>query len=80
MDRKKDPNNPEASKEGYIFTHYTYNKSLTSDLKNFSFDVVFMPTTSSLNDDFYNQTSSSVAMKEPPIPVSVLPFDKTPGD
>ncbi len=63
LDRKKDPNNPEASKEGYIFGHYTYNKSYNSDLKNFSFDAVVMPTSSKLNDDYYNKTSSSLALK-----------------
>ena len=63
LDRRKDPNNPEASKEGYIFGHYNYNKSYNNDLKNFSFDIVIMPTSNSLNDDFYNHNSTNIALK-----------------
>ena len=63
LDRKKDPNNPEASKEGYILGHYNYNKSYNDDLKNFSFDIVVMPTSNSLNEDFYNHSSTNIAFK-----------------
>ncbi len=63
LDRKKDPNNPEASKEGYIFGHYNYNKSYNNDLKNFSLDIVIMPTSDNLNNDFYNQNSTNIVLK-----------------
>jgi len=63
IDRKKDPNNPEASKEGYTQVHYNYNKVYQSDLQNFSFDAVYLRTTTDLNEDFYNQNSNSVAFK-----------------
>lgn len=54
LDRKKDPNNPEAAKEGYIFANYKYNKSYDEDLKNFSFDVLF---------DLDSHLSSTMALK-----------------
>ena len=63
LDRKKDPNNPEASKEGYIFANYKYNKSYNSDLKNFSLDVIYMPTSDNTNKDYYDQTSKNIALK-----------------
>ncbi len=63
LDRKKDPNNPEVAKEGYIFARYTYNKSYDSSLKNFSFDMIFMPTTKDINDDFYSDNSTNIASK-----------------
>ncbi|MCK5110057.1 MAG: hypothetical protein KAQ94_00960 [Arcobacteraceae bacterium] len=63
LDRKKDPNNPEASKEGYLFANYKYNKSYDGDLKNFSFDIVYMPTSNNTNEDYYNQSSNNIALK-----------------
>ncbi len=54
LDRQKDPNNPEAAKEGYTFAHYSYNKSYNGNLKNFSFDIVY---------DFDNEASKNLAFK-----------------
>ena len=42
FDRKKDPNEPESSREGYIMANYRYNKSVEGDLKNLSFDVLLL--------------------------------------
>lgn len=63
LDRKKDPNNPEASKEGYVIAHYKYNKSYERDLQNFSLDIVYMPTSKDTNDDFLDENSNTIALK-----------------
>ncbi len=63
VDRKKDPNNPEVSKEGYVIAHYKYNKSYEKTLQNFSLDIVYMPTSKDTNDDFLNDNSNTVALK-----------------
>lgn len=63
IDRKKDPNYPEHAKEGYNSLSYTYNKSYSSELKNFSFDVVYLPTTKDFNSDFYNNNSNNIILK-----------------
>ncbi len=43
--------------------NYTYNKSFDGDLKNLKLDLIYMPTTSQVNDDFYNTSLSNLAMK-----------------
>jgi len=48
VDRVKNINDPEASKEGYNILNYKYNKSYDGNLKNFSFDIVYVENTSSL--------------------------------
>ncbi len=63
LDRKKDPINPEASKEGYVMARYKYNKSYEKALQNFSLDIVYMPTSQETNDDFLNDNSNTVALK-----------------
>lgn len=63
IDRRKDPNEPEASKEGYIQANYTYNKVFNSSLQNFAFDVVYLKTNSGINEDFYSQESDNLALK-----------------
>ena len=63
LDRKKDPNNPEAAKEGYILGNYKYNKSYVGDLKNFSLDIVALSTSTNKNEDFYSQDSKNIAIK-----------------
>ncbi|MEA2019497.1 MAG: hypothetical protein U9N59_13745 [Campylobacterota bacterium] len=64
IDRKKDPNNPELTKEGYELLGYKYNKVYqNSNLKNFALDMIYLPTSSTQNDDFYNETSNNIAIK-----------------
>ena len=63
LDRPKDPTQPENAYEGYIMANYTYNKSFDGDLKNLKLDLIYMPTTSHINSDFYDGRSSSLAMK-----------------
>ena len=63
IDRKKDPNDPEASKEGYTQFNYNYNKVYNTQIQNASFDAVYIKTTSNLNDDLYNKDSNVMALK-----------------
>ena len=63
LDRPKDPTQPENAYEGYVMANYSYNKSFEGDLKNFKIDLIYMPTTSSVNDDFYPDSSSNLALK-----------------
>jgi hypothetical protein len=63
IDRKKDPNNPEASREGFTQINYKYNKVLKGDLQNIAFDIVYLKTTENLNSDLYNEDSNIAALK-----------------
>lgn len=63
LDRPKDPTQPENAYEGYVMANYAYNKSFDGDLKNLKLDLIYMPTTSQVNDDFHDAPSSNLAMK-----------------
>ncbi|MEA3498852.1 MAG: hypothetical protein U9R16_07330 [Campylobacterota bacterium] len=64
IDRKKDPNNPELTKEGYELLGYKYNKVFKNfNLKNFAFDLIYFPTSQNQNDDFYDKASNNIALK-----------------
>lgn len=52
LDRPKDPNDPELSREGFIVASADYTKSFTGPLKTFSFTPVLVPAYSGVNDDF----------------------------
>ena len=52
LDRPKDPNDPELSREGLIVALADYTKSFTGPLKTFSFTPVLVPAYSGVNDDF----------------------------
>ena len=54
FDRLKDPNDPTKTREGFIITKYSYNKSFQSELKNLSFDFVYLPSTKEINKDYCN--------------------------
>ena len=63
LDRPKDPTQPENAYEGYVMVNYVYNKSFEGDLKNLKLDLIYMPTSNDINDDFYNTASTNLAMK-----------------
>ena len=63
LDRPKDPTQPENAYEGYVMANYAYNKSFEGDLQNLKLDLIYMPTTPNVNDDFYNASSSNLAIK-----------------
>lgn len=53
LDRPKDPNDPDLSREGFIVASVDYTRSFTgSSLKTFSFTPVLVPVYSGVNDDF----------------------------
>jgi hypothetical protein len=52
LDRPKDPNDPELSREGFIVASADYTKSFTGPFKTFSFTPVLVPAYSGVNDDF----------------------------
>ncbi len=53
LDKSKDPNDPELSREGFIVASVDYTKSFTEGhLKTFSFTPVLIPAYSGVNDDF----------------------------
>jgi len=51
LDRTKDPNDPELSREGYIVGSIDYTKSFSGPLKTFTFTPVVFPVYSGVNDD-----------------------------
>ena len=63
LDRPKDPTQPENAYEGYVMANYAYNKSFDGDLQNLKLDLIYMPTSSQVNDDFYDASSSNLALK-----------------
>jgi len=52
VDRPKDPDDPELSLEGYVVAAGDYIKSLSGNLKTFSFTPLVMPVFDNINDDF----------------------------
>lgn len=68
FDRAKDPTEPTKTREGFVITKYSYNKSFNSSLKNLSFDAVYLPASESINKDYYNlmtnqEDSNNLAMR-----------------
>jgi hypothetical protein len=52
LDRPKDPNDPELSREGYVVLSADFIKSFGGPLKTFSFTPVLLPAYGKLNNDF----------------------------
>ena len=63
IDRKKDPNEPEASKEGFVQVNYIYNKAFNEDLQNIAFEASYLKTSEDINSDLYEDDSNAVALK-----------------
>ncbi|MEA3371207.1 MAG: hypothetical protein U9Q40_07690 [Campylobacterota bacterium] len=68
FDRLKDPSDPTKAREGFIIAKYSYNKSFNSELKNLSFDFVYLPSTSEVNSDYYklitqNENANNIALR-----------------
>jgi hypothetical protein len=63
FDRKKNPDDPEASREGFLVANYRYNKSYEGDLKNLTFDLLYLQTGDGMNEDFYTQESQNFGAK-----------------
>lgn len=63
IDRKKDPNEPEANKEGFIGINYKFNKVYQGDLQNIGLDFSYLRTTEDFNKDLYADNSNIFASK-----------------
>jgi len=68
FDRMKDPSEPTQVREGFIIAKYSYNKSFNSNLKNISFDFVYLPSTKEINSDYYklvpnSESADNIAMR-----------------
>ena len=50
LEHAKDPLQPEITKEGFAMANYRYNKSYEGDLKNMMVNLVYVPSSSKLND------------------------------
>ena len=68
FDRPKDPSDPTKAREGFIIAKYSYNKSFQSELKNLSFDFVYLPSTKDINKDYYElitqeESANNIALR-----------------
>lgn len=63
IDRKKDPNEPEANKEGFAGLNYKFNKVYEGDLQNIGLDFTYLRTTKDFNEELYFQESNMFASK-----------------
>lgn len=63
FDRKKNPDDPEASREGYTLANYRYNKSYSGDLQNLTFDVLALQNSDNVNEDFNANHGTNVGLK-----------------
>ena len=57
FDREKDPAQPTLAREGYLLAKYSYNKSFERELKNLSFDFVYLPSGSGINKEYPPQNT-----------------------
>ena len=75
FDRNKDPNQPTLVREGFVIAKYSYNKSFDSELKNLSFDVVYLPSTDNVNRDYYELVTNSKNSNNMALRLYILLYD-----
>lgn len=63
IERKKDPNDPELSREGYVMLSGDYVRSFNQNLKTLSIMPVIIPVTDDINADFSNIEETNFAAK-----------------
>jgi hypothetical protein len=63
LDRPKDPNDPELSRQGYIAASMDYTKSYPGPLKTFTFTPVLFPVYQGVNSDFGETNHLNAASK-----------------
>jgi len=63
IERKKDPNDPELSREGYIMLSGEYLRSFDGQLKTFAVMPVVLPVTDEINNDFSNIEDTNLAAR-----------------
>lgn len=75
FDRPKDPTQPTKTREGFTLIKYSYNKSFSSVLKNISFDIVYMPSSETINKDYYTQVTNSENAQNAALRLYLLLYD-----
>lgn len=63
INRRKDPNNPDESLEGYITGELDFIKSFTGRLQTVALTTVLLPVYDEINDDFGVQNEINLAAK-----------------
>ena len=63
INRRKDPNNPDESREGYSVVELDLVKSYSSTLQTLALTTVLLPVAGELNDDFASSEDINLAMK-----------------
>lgn len=52
FDRPRDPTQPTLAREGFHIAKYSYNKSFQSNLKNISFDLLYLNANDNINKEY----------------------------
>jgi hypothetical protein len=63
VERPKDPNDPDLSREGYVLATLDYIKSFNSDLHTIAITPVFLPVTEDINKDYGKTDQYNLAAK-----------------
>jgi hypothetical protein len=63
IERPKDPNDPELSREGYVIAAADFIHTRGGDLHTIAFTPVLLPVTAAVNDDFGPETGLNAAAK-----------------
>jgi hypothetical protein len=70
IERPKDPNDPELSREGFVLLAGSYTRSLDGPLKTISITPLVVPTADNLNEDFGTGEHANPAAR-----LSLLAYD-----
>lgn len=63
VERPKNPDEPDQSREGYTMATMDIIKSYSGDLKTIAFTPVYLPVSKDLNDDYGNIDHNNIAAK-----------------
>lgn len=63
IERPKDPNDPELTREGFIIANVDYVQSFNGSLKTLSITPVLLPVSNNINSDFSEKNNINVAVK-----------------
>ena len=63
VERPKNPDDPDQSREGYSMATMDFIKSYSGDLKTVAFTPVYLPVTNDINNDFGRLEQNNIAAK-----------------
>ena len=63
VERPKDPNDPDLSREGYVVATTDIIKIFSDDIKTLAFTAAYLPVTEHINEDFGLQKHNNIAAK-----------------